>query len=126
MSKDPSREIAMKLVYYLVIVKSSGQNYKYFKLKIIIIIIYLHERDSIRVFKTWCVKVPRKKIIKNREEEGGETPVRRVCIRKPIFPAIRGEGTTDHKRSIITKSEQSQFKSRVFEKYLIEDGSLLI
>jgi len=32
------------------------------------------------------------KILKNREEEGGETPVRGVSIRKPIFPAIRGGG----------------------------------
>jgi len=36
------------------------------------------------------------KNIKNREEEGGETPVRRVCIRKSIFPAIGGGG---HNRS---------------------------
>ena len=46
MSKDPSRKIAMKLVYYLVIAKSSGWDYKYFKPKIISIIVYLHERDS--------------------------------------------------------------------------------
>jgi len=32
------------------------------------------------------------KNLKNREEEGGETPVRGVCIRKPIFPAIREGG----------------------------------
>jgi len=32
------------------------------------------------------------KILKNGEEEGGETPVRGICIRKPIFPAIRGGG----------------------------------
>ena len=38
MSKDPSREIAKKLVYYLVVAKSSGRDYKYFKPKIIIII----------------------------------------------------------------------------------------
>ncbi len=37
MSKDPSREIATKLVYYLVVAKSSGRDYKYFKPKIIII-----------------------------------------------------------------------------------------
>ena len=40
MSKDPSREIAMKLVYYLVVAKSLGQDYKYFKPKIVIIIMY--------------------------------------------------------------------------------------
>ena len=45
MSKDPSREIATKLAYYLVVAKSSGRDYKYFKLKIVIII-YLHERVS--------------------------------------------------------------------------------
>jgi len=39
------------------------------------------------------MKVPRKnKILKNRKEEGGETPVRGVHIRKSIFPAIRGGG----------------------------------
>ena len=38
MSKDPSREIMTKLVYYLVVAKSSGRDYKYFKPKIIIII----------------------------------------------------------------------------------------
>jgi len=39
------------------------------------------------------VKVPRKKQkIKNREEEGEKIPERGICIRKPIFPAIRGEG----------------------------------
>ena len=37
MSKDPSREIVTKLVYYLVVVKSSGQDYKYFKSKIVIL-----------------------------------------------------------------------------------------
>ena len=37
MSKDPSREIATKLVYYLVVAKSLGRDYKYFKPKIIII-----------------------------------------------------------------------------------------
>ncbi len=43
MSKDPSREIATKLIYYIVVVKSSGRDYKYFKPKIIIIIIYTRE-----------------------------------------------------------------------------------
>jgi len=39
------------------------------------------------------VKVPGKtKILKNREEGGGETPVRGVCIREPTFPAIRRGG----------------------------------
>ena len=38
MSKDPSREIATKLVYYLVVAKSSGRDYKHFKPKIVIII----------------------------------------------------------------------------------------
>ena len=38
MSKDPSREIAMELVYYLVVVKSSGRDYKYFKPKIVLYI----------------------------------------------------------------------------------------
>ena len=33
----------MKLVYYLVIAKSLGRDYKYFKPKIIIIIIYTRE-----------------------------------------------------------------------------------
>ena len=37
MSKDPSREIAMRIVYYLVVAKSSGRDYKYFKPKIVII-----------------------------------------------------------------------------------------
>ena len=37
MSKDPSREIATKLVYYLVVAKSSGRDYKHFKPKIVII-----------------------------------------------------------------------------------------
>ena len=60
MSKDPSREITTKLVYYFVVAKSSGQDYKYFKPKIVIIIVYLHERDSTRVLRTWWVKVPRK------------------------------------------------------------------
>ena len=59
MSKDPSREIATKLVYYLVVAKSSGRDYKYFKPKIVITI-YLYERDSTRVLRTWWVKVPRK------------------------------------------------------------------
>ncbi len=59
-----------KLVYYLIVAKSSGQDYKYFKPKIVVIIAYLHERDSTRVFKTWWVKVSRKNKIKNREEEG--------------------------------------------------------
>ncbi len=44
MSKDPSRKIATKLVYYLVVAKSSGRDYKYFKPKIVIL--YLHERVS--------------------------------------------------------------------------------
>jgi len=43
MSKDPSREIATKLVYYLMVAKSSGRDYKHFKLKIVIIIIYTRE-----------------------------------------------------------------------------------
>ena len=44
MSKDPSREIATKLVYYLMVAKSSGWDYKHFKSKIvIIIIIYMRE-----------------------------------------------------------------------------------
>ena len=43
MSKDPSREIAIKLVYYLVVAKSSGWDYKYFKPKIVNIIIYTRE-----------------------------------------------------------------------------------
>ena len=38
MSKDPNREIAIKLVYYLVVAKSSRRNYKYFKPKIVTII----------------------------------------------------------------------------------------
>src|SRR6266542_250619 len=106
MSKVPNREIVTKLVYYLVVAKSSGRDYKYFKPRIVI---YLHERVSTRVLRTWWVKVPRKiKILKNREEEGGETPVRGVCIRKPIFPAIRGGGHDRSERSIITKSGQSQ------------------
>ena len=40
-NKDPSREIATKLVYYLVVAKSSGRDYKYFKPKIVII--YMRE-----------------------------------------------------------------------------------
>ncbi len=47
MSKDLSREIATKLVYYLVIAKSSGRDYKHFKPKIVkIIIIYMREIAS--------------------------------------------------------------------------------
>ena len=46
MSKDPSREIVTKLAYYLVVAKSSGRDYKYFKPKIIIIIIYTREIAS--------------------------------------------------------------------------------
>jgi len=34
----------------------------------------------------------KEKILKNREKEGGEIPIRGVCIRKPIFSAIGGEG----------------------------------
>ncbi len=45
MSKDPSREIVTKLVYYLVVAKSSGWDYKYFKPKIVIII-YTRELAS--------------------------------------------------------------------------------
>ena len=37
MSKDLSRKIAIKLVYYLMIAKSSRWDYKYFKPKIVII-----------------------------------------------------------------------------------------
>src|SRR6266498_3916224 len=58
-SKDQSRKIAIKLIYYLMVAKSSGRDYKYFKSKIVIII-YLHERVSTRVLRTWWVKVPRK------------------------------------------------------------------
>ena len=36
MSKDPSREIVTKLVYYLVVAKSSGWDYKNFKPTIVI------------------------------------------------------------------------------------------
>jgi len=36
MSKDLSREIAMELVYYLMVIKSLGQDYKYFKPMIVI------------------------------------------------------------------------------------------
>ena len=43
MSKDPSRKIAMKLVYYLVVAKSSRQDYRYFKPKIVIKYIYTRE-----------------------------------------------------------------------------------
>ena len=42
MSKDLSRKIATKLVYYLVVAKSSRRDYKYFKPKIVIII-YMRE-----------------------------------------------------------------------------------
>ena len=38
MSKDLSREIATKLVYYLMVAKSSGRDYIYFKPKIVNII----------------------------------------------------------------------------------------
>ena len=75
MSKDPSREIATKLVYYLVVAKSSGRDYKYFKPKIVVII-YLHERVSIRVLRVWWVKVLKKNKIKNSEEEGEIIPER--------------------------------------------------
>ena len=70
MSKDSSREIATKLVYYLVVAKSSRRDYKYFKLKIVT---YLHEKDSTQVLRTWWVKVPRKnktsKIERKKEEK---------------------------------------------------------
>jgi len=46
MSKDPSRKIAMKLVYYLVIAKSSGRDYKYFKPKLVIGYNYTREIAS--------------------------------------------------------------------------------
>ncbi len=92
MSKDSSRKIALKLVYYLVVAKSSGQDYKYFKPKIVIII-YIYTREiTPESLKTWWVKVSRKNKIKNKEEEGGEIPIRGVRIRKPIFPTIRGGG----------------------------------
>ncbi len=84
MSKDPNREIAIKLVYYLVVAKSSRRNYKYFKPKIVIII-YLHERVSIQVLRTWWVKVLRKiKNLENREEEG-EKPQKEGYILGNLF-----------------------------------------
>ena len=43
MSKDPSRKIATKLIYYIVVVESSRWDYKYFKPKIVNIIIYMRE-----------------------------------------------------------------------------------
>ena len=46
MSKDPNREIVTKLVYYLVVAKSSERDYKYFRPKIAIIIIYTREIAS--------------------------------------------------------------------------------
>ncbi len=45
MSKDPSREIAIELIYYLVVAKSSGQNYKHFKPKIVIIIVVIFTQE---------------------------------------------------------------------------------
>src|SRR6266542_6742733 len=50
MSKDPSREIATKLIYYLMVAKSSERDCKYFKLKLVII--YLYEKVSTRVLRT--------------------------------------------------------------------------
>ena len=44
MSKNPSREIVTKLVYYIVVAKSSGRDYKHFKPKIVIII-YIYMRE---------------------------------------------------------------------------------
>ena len=46
MSKNPSREIAMKLVYYLMIAKSLGWDYKYFKPKIVMSYNYTREIAS--------------------------------------------------------------------------------
>jgi len=90
MSKNLSSEIAIELVYYLVIAKSSEQDYKYFKPKLMY---NLHKRDSIWVDKTWWVKVPRKyKNIKNRKEEEGETPIKGIRIRKPTFFIIEKRG----------------------------------
>ncbi len=46
MSKNLSREIVIELVYYLVVAKSLGQDYKYFKPKIILFIIYTRKIAS--------------------------------------------------------------------------------
>ncbi len=75
MSKDPSREIAMKLVYYLVVAKSSRRDSKYFKPKIVFY--YLHERVSIRVLRTWWVKVPKKLKIRKIERKKERNPRKR-------------------------------------------------
>ena len=88
MSKDPNREIAMKLVYYLVVAKSSGRDYKYFK-PTIFIMYYTRE-----IAPLWIaygeVKVLKKVKSKNSEEEG-EKSRKRARIRKTIFSAT-GKG----------------------------------
>src|SRR6266542_1595199 len=91
MSKDSSRKIALKLVYYLVVAKSSGQDYKYFKPKIVIII-YIYTREiTPESLKTWWVKVSRKNKIKNKEEEGGEIPIRGYTLGNPPSPPLEKE-----------------------------------
>ena len=71
MSKDLNKKIATKLVYYLVVAKSLGQDYKQFKPKIAILYYILYEKDSIRVFRIWWVKVLRNhiKIEKKKKEK---------------------------------------------------------
>ena len=46
MSKNLSKEIAMKLIYYLVVTKSSEWDYKYFKPKIVFFYYYMREIAS--------------------------------------------------------------------------------
>src|SRR6266542_1841375 len=93
MSKDPSRKIAMKLVYYLVVAKSSEWDYKHFKL-MIIIMYYKRELTTLCIAYSE-VKVLRKvKNSKNSEERGGK-PSKRAQARKTIFTAF-GKGGQGH------------------------------
>src|SRR6266498_611450 len=77
MSKDLSREIVTKLIYYLVVAKSSGRDYKYFKPKIIIIIIIYYTRELAPLWIAYSeVKVLKK--VKNLKKVRKEkrSPVR--------------------------------------------------
>ena len=70
MSKDPSREIVTKLVYYLVVAKSSGRDYKYFKPKIVIII-YTKElaSESLGSGGWKSQEILKLKIVRKKEEK---------------------------------------------------------
>jgi len=92
MSKDPSKEIAIKLVYYLVVAKSSGWDYKHFKLKLVISIIFYTREiaplwiayGEVKVLKK--VKI-QKKIVRKEER----SPVRGYELGKPSSPPLKKE-----------------------------------